>query len=157
MVYKCNICLDTFKEKHEISNHNTTVHEGKKFTLNENFDLKCAWSIKCILCEDDFPSKPRIIQHGKEVHGLNPEKYDSFKKSDSHKEKLNQSSETISNTNYEEKVHDMTEITFEKRKNGWAPLPNSLEDIGSSISQDYNAIVLGLRDYVLKSNFQKVV
>ena len=32
-----------------------------------------------------------------------------------------------------------------------------MEDIGSSISQDYNAIVLGLRDYVLKSNFQKVV
>ena len=31
------------------------------------------------------------------------------------------------------------------------------KDIGSSISQDYNAIVLGLRDYVLKSNFQKVV
>ena len=49
------------------------------------------------------------------------------------------------------------QVTFEKRKNGWNPLPNSLEDIGSSISQDYNAIVLGLRDYVLKSNFQKVV
>ena len=49
------------------------------------------------------------------------------------------------------------QVTFEKRKNGWSPQPNSIEDIGSSISQDYNAIVLGLRDYVLKSNFQKVV
>ncbi len=49
------------------------------------------------------------------------------------------------------------QITFEKRMDGWSPLPNSLEEIGSSISQDYNAIVLGLRDYVLKSNFQKVV
>ena len=48
-------------------------------------------------------------------------------------------------------------VTFEKGKNAWNPLPNSLEEIGSRISQDYNAIVLGLRDYVLKSNFQKVV
>ena len=33
----------------------------------------------------------------------------------------------------------------------------SLTKIGSDSSQDYSAIVLGLRDYVLKSNFQKVV
>ena len=55
---------------------------------------------------------------------------------------------------FEEKI---LQITFEKRKSEWRPQPNSLEEIGSSISQDYKAIVLGLRDYVLKSNFQKVV
>ena len=36
-------------------------------------------------------------------------------------------------------------------------MPGSLKKIGSNSSQDYRAIVLGLRDYVLKSNFQKVV
>ena len=39
----------------------------------------------------------------------------------------------------------------------WEPLSGSLTKIGSNSCQDYNAIVLGLRDYVLKSNFQKVV
>ncbi len=37
------------------------------------------------------------------------------------------------------------------------PLSDSLAEIGSRESQDYKAVVLGLRDYVLKSNFHKVV
>ena len=49
------------------------------------------------------------------------------------------------------------QVIFERRKNGWAPLSGSLAEIGSSESQDYRAVVLGLRDYVLKSNFHKVV
>ncbi|MDC3107829.1 NAD+ synthase [Paracoccaceae bacterium] len=49
------------------------------------------------------------------------------------------------------------QVIFEKRKGVWGPLSSSLTNIGSDASQDYSAIVLGLRDYVLKSHFQKVV
>ena len=38
-----------------------------------------------------------------------------------------------------------------------SPLPELIAEIGSCESQDYKAVVLGLRDYVLKSNFHKVV
>jgi NAD+ synthase len=54
-------------------------------------------------------------------------------------------------------VEKTCQVIFEKKENSWTPLMNSLEGIGSLISQDYKAIVLGLRDYVLKSNFSKVV
>ena len=53
-----------------------------------------------------------------------------------------------------EKTH---QVIFEKTKSIWIPLPISFGEIGSNTSQDYKAIVLGLRDYVLKSNFNKVV
>ena len=53
-----------------------------------------------------------------------------------------------------EKTH---QVIFEKTKSIWIPLPISFGEIGSNTSQDYKAIVLGLRDYVLKSNFHKVV
>ena len=53
-----------------------------------------------------------------------------------------------------EKTH---QVIFEKTKSTWIPLPFSFGEIGSNTSQDYKAIVLGLRDYVLKSNFHKVV
>ena len=49
------------------------------------------------------------------------------------------------------------QIIFEQRKSSWVPLSGSLAEIGSRESQDYKAVVLGLRDYVLKSNFHKVV
>ena len=49
------------------------------------------------------------------------------------------------------------QVILERRKNSWVPLPHSLAKIGSRQSQDYKAVVLGLRDYVLKSNFHKVV
>ena len=49
------------------------------------------------------------------------------------------------------------QVILERRKNSWVPLPHSLAEIGSRQSQDYKAVVLGLRDYVLKSNFHKVV
>ena len=49
------------------------------------------------------------------------------------------------------------QVIFEERKGVWEPLSGSLTKIGSDSSQDYSAIVLGLRDYVLKSNFKKVV
>ena len=49
------------------------------------------------------------------------------------------------------------QVIFEERKGVWEPLSSSKTKIGSDASQDYGAIVLGLRDYVLKSNFQKVV
>ena len=49
------------------------------------------------------------------------------------------------------------QVIFEERKGVWEPLSGSFTKIGSDSSQDYSAIVLGLRDYVLKSNFQKVV
>ena len=49
------------------------------------------------------------------------------------------------------------QVIFEERKGVWRPLSSSLTKICSNASQDYSAIVLGLRDYVLKSNFQKVV
>ena len=49
------------------------------------------------------------------------------------------------------------QVIFEQRKNGWVPLPELVAEIGSRESQDYKAVVLGLRDYVLKSNFHKVV
>jgi len=49
------------------------------------------------------------------------------------------------------------QVILERKKGVWEPLSNSLTKIGSDTSQDYSAIVLGLRDYVLKSNFQKVV
>ena len=49
------------------------------------------------------------------------------------------------------------QVILERRKNSLAPLPNSLAEIGSRQSQDYKAVVLGLKDYVLKSNFNKVV
>ena len=55
---------------------------------------------------------------------------------------------------FEEKTQ---QVIFEKRKHAWVPSSSSLADIGSHSSQDYKAIVLGLRDYVLKSNFHKVV
>ena len=55
---------------------------------------------------------------------------------------------------FEEKTQ---QVIFEKIKHAWVPASSSLADIGSHYSQDYKAIVLGLRDYVLKSNFQKVV
>ena len=49
------------------------------------------------------------------------------------------------------------QVIFEERKGVWEPLSGSLTKIGSDSSQDYSAIVLGLRDYVLKSSFKKVV
>ncbi len=49
------------------------------------------------------------------------------------------------------------QVIFEERKGVWEPLSSSLTKIGSGASQDYSAVVLGLRDYVLKSNFRKVV
>ncbi|MDC3075909.1 NAD+ synthase [Paracoccaceae bacterium] len=49
------------------------------------------------------------------------------------------------------------QVIFEERESVWRPLSSSITKIGSDASQDYSAIVLGLRDYVLKSNFQKVV
>ncbi len=49
------------------------------------------------------------------------------------------------------------QVIFEERKGVWEPLSSLKTKIGSDASQDYSAIVLGLRDYVLKSNFQKVV
>ena len=55
---------------------------------------------------------------------------------------------------FEEKTK---QVIFEERKGVWEPLSSSSAKIGSNPSQDYRAIVLGLRDYVLKSNFQKVV
>ena len=55
---------------------------------------------------------------------------------------------------FEEKTQ---QVIFEKKKHAWVPSSSSLADIGSHYSQDYKAIVLGLRDYVLKSNFHKVV
>ena len=52
---------------------------------------------------------------------------------------------------------ELTEqVIFEEREGVWEPLSGSLTKIGSDYSQDYSAIVLGLRDYVLKSNFQKL-
>ena len=53
-----------------------------------------------------------------------------------------------------EKTH---QVIFEKTKSTWIPLPFSFGENGSNTSQDYKAIVLGLRDYVLKSSFKKVV
>ena len=55
---------------------------------------------------------------------------------------------------FEEKTQ---QVIFEKKELAWVPLSSSVADIGSHSSQDYKAIVLGLRDYVLKSNFHKVV
>ena len=49
------------------------------------------------------------------------------------------------------------QVILEKREKSWVPLEKPLMEIGPNISQDYKAIVLGLRDYVLKSNFSKVV
>ena len=49
------------------------------------------------------------------------------------------------------------QVIFQKKEDMWVPLPTSLVETGSNISQDYKAIVLGLKDYVLKSNFRKVV
>ena len=40
------------------------------------------------------------------------------------------------------------QVIFEQRKSGWEPLSDSLAEIGSRESQDYKAVVLGIRDYV---------
>ena len=49
------------------------------------------------------------------------------------------------------------QIVIKKSNAGWDPLPGSLVKVQSQLSQDYHAIVLGLRDYVIKSNFKRVV
>ena len=49
------------------------------------------------------------------------------------------------------------QVILERKKNSWVLLPHSVAEIGSRQSQDYKAVVLGLKDYVLKSNFHKVV
>ena len=54
-------------------------------------------------------------------------------------------------------VEKTQQVIFEKTKSVWVPLPILSAKIGSNSCQDYKAIVLGLRDYVLKSNFHKVV
>ncbi len=49
------------------------------------------------------------------------------------------------------------QIAFVKRGRNWIPKQKIIERLGSTFFQDYNAIVLGLRHYVYKSKFTKVV
>ena len=50
-------------------------------------------------------------------------------------------------------IQKPAQVNLQKREQSWIPLEKPLGEIGPNISQDYKAIVLGLRDYVLKSNF----
>ena len=70
-VYACTICAATFKRRQDMTKHNSTNHEGKKFFYNNGI-YKCTWVFQCAICTQlqQFSSKPGITEHVKLVHKI---------------------------------------------------------------------------------------
>ena len=66
--YKCTVCNITFEEKDNLTNHISTVHEGKKFVQTRGVVLKSTWVFQCNICQEEFSSKPGIMDHVKTIH-----------------------------------------------------------------------------------------
>ena len=68
--FKCTLCSAKFDEKEDITIHNKSEHQGKKFFHSENGGLKCFWALECTKCFSEFSSKPKLIEHAKKAHGI---------------------------------------------------------------------------------------
>jgi NAD+ synthase len=51
----------------------------------------------------------------------------------------------------------MTHVDFEKGANGWRAMPGMMAALPTSYEADYHAMVLGLRDYLGKTGFKRVL
>ena len=66
--FRCTICMQEFKERHDVTKHIAKAHEGKKFIKSDNGALKCTWAFLCNFCKGEFSSKGSIIQHINTCH-----------------------------------------------------------------------------------------
>ncbi|HKL68475.1 NAD+ synthase [Salibaculum sp.] len=51
----------------------------------------------------------------------------------------------------------MAEVDFTRTEDGWQAEPGPMAHVPDSLEEDYNAVVLGLRDYTAKTGFEKVL